>query len=84
MRGLIAGIVHRDQLLYRRGFGMASLEHGIANTPATRMRIGSVSKHVTCLAVLLLCERGALDADAPSARICRSYHRPRADRRCGS
>ncbi|OXI90019.1 serine hydrolase [Burkholderia sp. AU31652] len=63
--GLIAGIVHRDQLLYRRGFGMASLEHGIANTPATRMRIGSVSKHVTCLAVLLLCERGALDADAP-------------------
>ncbi|VWB49222.1 serine hydrolase [Burkholderia lata] len=63
--GLIAGIVHRGQLLYRRGFGMASLEHGIANTPATRMRIGSVSKHVTCLAVLLLCERGALDADAP-------------------
>ncbi|MBN3769855.1 serine hydrolase domain-containing protein [Burkholderia sp. Se-20378] len=63
--GLIAGIVHRGQLLYRRSFGMASLEHGIANTPATRMRIGSVSKHVTCLAVLLLCERGALDADAP-------------------
>ncbi|AYQ37949.1 serine hydrolase [Burkholderia aenigmatica] len=63
--GLIAGIVHRGQLLYRRGFGMASLEHGIANTPATRMRIGSVSKHFTCLAVLLLCERGALDADTP-------------------
>jgi len=63
--GLIAGIVHRGRLLYRRGFGMASLEHGIANTPATRMRIGSVSKHVTCLAVLLACERGALDADAP-------------------
>jgi D-aminopeptidase len=63
--GLIAGIVHRGRLLYRRGFGMASLEHAIANTPATRMRIGSVSKHFTCLAVLLLCERGALDADAP-------------------
>ncbi|MEK2601221.1 serine hydrolase domain-containing protein [Burkholderia arboris] len=63
--GLIAGIVHRGQLLYRRGFGMASLEHGIANTPATRMRIGSVSKHFTCLAVLLLCEHGVLDADTP-------------------
>jgi len=63
--GLIAGIVYRGQLLYRRGFGMASLEHGVANTPATRMRIGSVSKHFTCLAVLLLCENGALDADAP-------------------
>ncbi|MFM0502741.1 serine hydrolase domain-containing protein [Paraburkholderia caffeinilytica] len=63
--GLVAGIVYRGQLLYRRGLGMASLEHGIANTPATRMRIGSVSKHFTCLAVLLLCERGVLDADAP-------------------
>lgn len=63
--GLVAGIVHRGQLLYRRGLGMASLEHGVANTPATRMRIGSVSKHFTCLATLLLCESGRLDADAP-------------------
>ncbi|CAB3803454.1 D-aminopeptidase [Paraburkholderia caffeinitolerans] len=63
--GLVAGITWRGQLLYRRGFGMASLEHGIANTPATRMRIGSVSKQFTCLAVLLLCERDMLDADAP-------------------
>ncbi|QBQ99869.1 serine hydrolase domain-containing protein [Paraburkholderia pallida] len=63
--GLVAGITCRGQLLYRRGFGMASLEHGIANTPATRMRIGSVSKQFTCLAVLLLCERNMLDADAP-------------------
>ncbi|NYH18429.1 serine hydrolase domain-containing protein [Paraburkholderia bryophila] len=63
--GVVAGIVHRGRVLYRRGFGMASLEHGIANTPATRMRIGSVSKQFACLAVLLLGENGALDADAP-------------------
>lgn len=63
--GLIAGVAQRGRLLYRRGLGMASLEHGIANTPATRMRIGSVSKHFTCLATLLLCESGRLDADAP-------------------
>jgi D-aminopeptidase len=63
--GLIVGIAHRGQVLYRRGLGMASLEHGIVNTPATRMRIGSVSKQFTCLAVLLLCEDGILDADAP-------------------
>ncbi|MGA9918671.1 serine hydrolase domain-containing protein [Paraburkholderia sp.] len=63
--GLVAGVVHHGRLLYRRGLGMASLEHGIANTPATRMRIGSVSKHFTCLAVLLLCEKGSLDVDAP-------------------
>jgi len=63
--GLVAGVTYRGRVIYRRGLGMASLEHGIANTPATRMRIGSVSKHFTCLAVLLLCEKGSLDADAP-------------------
>ena len=68
--GLVVGIAHRDQLLYRRGFGMASIEHDVANTPLTRMRIGSVSKHFTSLAALLLAEEGLLDIDAPARRYC--------------
>lgn len=63
--GLVVGIVREGELIYRRGFGMASLEHGRANTPATRMRIGSVSKHFTALLALLLAEEGRLDLDAP-------------------
>ncbi len=63
--GLVVGIVKDGQLIYRRGFGMASLEHGLANTPTTRMRIGSISKHFTCLLALLLAEDGKFDLDAP-------------------
>ncbi len=66
--GLVVGVAQHGQVLYRRGFGLASIEHATANTPATRMRIGSVTKHFTCLAVLLLAEDGLLDADAPITR----------------
>jgi CubicO group peptidase (beta-lactamase class C family) len=66
--GLVVGVAHQGRVVYRRGFGLASIEHATANTPATRMRIGSVTKHFTCLAVLLLAEDGLLDADAPVTR----------------
>ena len=62
--GLVVGVALRGNALYRRGFGLASIEHGTINTPATRMRIGSTSKHFTCLAALLLAEEGKLDVDA--------------------
>ena len=63
--GAIVGVAHRGVPIYRRGFGLASIEHGTANTPRTRMRIGSTSKHFASLAALLLAEDGKLDIDAP-------------------
>lgn len=62
--GLVVGVAHRGQPIYRRGFGLACVALGVANTSATRMRIGSTSKHFTCLAALLLAEEGKLDVDA--------------------
>lgn len=61
--GLVVGVAQHGRPLYRRGFGLASIELGVANTPWTRMRIGSTSKHFTCLAALLLAEEGKLDID---------------------
>jgi len=62
--GLVVGVAQHGQTIYRRGFGLASVEHGVANTPWTRMRIGSTSKQFTCLAALLLAEEARLDIDA--------------------
>lgn len=62
--GLVVGIAQHGNPLYRRGFGLASVELAVANTPGTRMRIGSTSKHFVCLAALLLAEDGKLDVDA--------------------
>lgn len=63
--GLVIGIAHHGKVVYRRGIGMASLEQAVANTPSTRMNIGSTAKHMTSLAVMLLMEDGKLDVDAP-------------------
>lgn len=66
--GLVVGINRQGRSLYRRGFGLASIELGVANTPRTRMRIASTSKQFTALAILLLAEDGRLDLDDPVQR----------------
>jgi len=63
--GYAVGVVRHGQLLYRRATGLASIEQAVANTPATRMRIASVTKQFTGLAVMLLVEDGKLDIDQP-------------------
>lgn len=62
--GLVVGVARHGKTVYRRGFGLADVALGVANTAWTRMRIGSTSKHFTCLAALLLAEDGLLDIDA--------------------
>lgn len=63
--GYVVGVARHGRVLYRRATGLASLEHAIANTPQTRMRIASVTKQFTGLAVMLLVEDGKLDIDKP-------------------
>jgi D-aminopeptidase len=66
--GYIVGVARQGRVLYRRATGLASLEQAIANTPNTPMRIGSVTKQFTGLAVMLLVEDGKLDIDQPVRR----------------
>lgn len=63
--GLVVAVAHHGELLYRRGLGMASLELGVANTPHTRMSLGSTAKHMTAALALVLQHEGLLDIDAP-------------------
>ncbi|HSW12827.1 MAG TPA: serine hydrolase domain-containing protein [Solimonas sp.] len=63
--GLVVGLSHRGKVIYRRGFGLSSIEHATANTPATRMRIGSTTKHFCSFGIMLLAEEGKLDISQP-------------------
>ena len=49
--------------LYRRGHGMASLEHGVSITPATVFNVGSITKQFTAMAILLLEDEGKVSLD---------------------
>lgn len=54
-----------DEILLDKGYGSANLEWDIANTPAAKFRIGSVTKQFTAASILLLQEQGKLTLDAP-------------------
>jgi D-aminopeptidase len=60
--------------VYRKGFGLASLELPALLTTGMRMRIGSSTKQFTCLAYLLLCEEGKASLDDPIERHVAEIH----------
>ncbi len=63
--GLSVAVGRAAEVLWSEGFGYSDLTHGVAVTPETRFRVGSVSKPITAAALGVLLERGALDLDAP-------------------
>lgn len=61
--GLALGISRGGEVLYRRGYGLANLEHPAPITPQTVFHVASVSKQFTALAVALLARDGKLRLD---------------------
>lgn len=61
--GCAVGVLTGDELSFARGYGMANLDHGLAITPQTVFRTGSVSKQFTAAVVVLLAQEGALSLD---------------------
>lgn len=54
--------------LFDRGYGSADLEWQVPASPATKFRLGSLTKQFTAAAILLLQERGKLKLDDPLSR----------------
>ncbi len=57
------------EVLLRKGYGMADLERGRPVTPEDNFVIASNTKQFTCMAVLMLRDRGLLDLDEPIERF---------------
>ncbi len=76
--GAAVGVQHGDRTRYLAGFGLADVEWGIAITPDTVFRIGSITKQFTAAAILLLVEDGRLGLDDPIQSVLRDY--PAAER----
>jgi CubicO group peptidase (beta-lactamase class C family) len=54
-----------SQVLLSKGYGSANLEWDVPNSPATKFRLGSITKQFTAASVLLLQERGKLNVQDP-------------------
>jgi D-aminopeptidase len=72
--GAVVAIAVEGQPVYRKGFGLAHIELPISLTSSTRMRIGSITKHFTALAYLLLCETGQCSVDDRLAKYLPELH----------
>ena len=63
--GCALGVFENGAMRYSRGYGMASLEHGVPITPDSVFYAGSVSKQFTAMAAALAIARGKLAYDDP-------------------
>ena len=52
-------------VLFRKGYGMANVEHDVPNTPKTKFRLGSITKQFTAMAIMILQEQGKLSVQDP-------------------
>jgi len=61
-----SALVARDgRVVLSKGYGSANLEWEIPNSPATKFRLGSITKQFTAASILLLEERGKLSVNDP-------------------
>ena len=66
--GLQLAIGKAGAVLYTRGYGMADLRAGVPMTPATPVKIGSVTKQLTAATLLKLQEQGKISLADPLSR----------------
>jgi CubicO group peptidase (beta-lactamase class C family) len=63
--GCALGVYQDGKIQYARGYGMASLEHGVALSPRSVLDVGSISKQFTAMVMLMLEKEGKLSLDDP-------------------
>jgi CubicO group peptidase (beta-lactamase class C family) len=71
--GLALGLIRDGRLATFRGHGLADVASRTPFTEDTRIRIGSITKLFTAIAVMQLWERGLVDLDAPANDYLRAY-----------
>jgi CubicO group peptidase (beta-lactamase class C family) len=61
--GAALAVIRDGAIVYKKGYGMAKLEDGIAMTPDKIFDIGSVSKQFTAICIVMLVREGKVSLD---------------------
>ncbi len=61
--GCALSVMKDGRIIYKRGYGMADLDHDVPITPSTVFHVASVSKQFTAAAIVLLLQKGKLSLD---------------------
>jgi serine beta-lactamase-like protein LACTB, mitochondrial len=71
--GLAIAVAVDGRVVFAEGFGYADLEQRVPAWPATKFRIGSISKPLTAVALMRLVEQRKIDLDAPVQKYVPSF-----------
>jgi CubicO group peptidase (beta-lactamase class C family) len=72
--GGAVAIIKDGKIVFSKGYGMANLEYGIPNTPATVFHIASESKQYTNFCIALLEQEGKLSFDDDIRKFIPEMH----------
>jgi CubicO group peptidase (beta-lactamase class C family) len=61
--GATLAVIKDGQIVYSRGYGLASLEYGVRNSAETVFHVASLSKQFTAFAIHLLVQEGRISLD---------------------
>ena len=61
--GCALAVIRDGKIVYKRGYGMADLDHDLPITPASVFHVASISKQFTAASIVLLAEDGKLSLD---------------------
>jgi CubicO group peptidase (beta-lactamase class C family) len=61
--GCAVSVIKDHGIVYKRGYGMADLDHNIPITPATVFHAASLAKQFTAMSIMLLVEQGRLSLE---------------------
>ena len=66
--GMALAVLRAGKVIKAKGYGMAELENGIAVTPETVFKIGSVSKQFLATGIMLLVQDGKIGLEDPVSK----------------
>ena len=69
LAGLTVAVMRRGQIVFGRSVGLADMARGAAMAPDTIVRIYSMTKPLTSVALMMLYEEGRFQLDDPIARF---------------
>ena len=71
--GVVAIVADPESILYHGAFGTQDVANNVAMTPNSILRIASMTKPITSVAVMMLFEEGRFDLDDPISMYLPSY-----------
>lgn len=71
--GMTIAVAHNGEVVFTRGYGSADVEMGVAASPESVYKIGSITKQMTAAIVMRLVEAGRISLDDPITKYLPGY-----------